>query len=167
MSNSQSVITPVSIDRDGTVHLGARNIPVPKTISPEAQQYLSTPPWGDASPPPNLPLWEWRTTFESMFKMLDDMTRSRFSLPDSLFAASQRARTLNIRPSCWLREIRIRDVIRCTHARWSRSSNGRQPLIAPSFFTIVPKPDTCRPCRWTRQSMRSPISSRFYSVRSG
>jgi epsilon-lactone hydrolase len=60
----------------GTVHLGARTIPVPKTISPEAQQYLATPPWGDSAPPPNVPLWELRATFDSMFNVLTEMARS-------------------------------------------------------------------------------------------
>jgi acetyl esterase/lipase len=78
MSNSQSVITSVTIDPDGTVDLGARKIPVPKTISSEAQQYLSTPPWGDGTPPPSVPLWELRTTFDSMFKMLEETARNSY-----------------------------------------------------------------------------------------
>ena len=36
---------PITIDRNGTVHLGARTIAVPRTVSPEARQYLATPPW--------------------------------------------------------------------------------------------------------------------------
>jgi monoterpene epsilon-lactone hydrolase len=67
---------PITIDRDGTVHLGARRIPVPKTISPDAQQYLATPPWGDSTTRPNVPLWELRATFDSMFKVLTEMARS-------------------------------------------------------------------------------------------
>jgi epsilon-lactone hydrolase len=47
-------------------------------VSPEARQYLATLPWGDAAPPPNLPLWELRTTFDSMFKMLTEMARSTY-----------------------------------------------------------------------------------------
>src|SRR5262249_37069731 len=68
----------VIIDGNGTVHLGARTIPVPKTVSPDARQYLATPPWGDRTPPPNVPLWELRTTFDSMFKMLTEMARSNY-----------------------------------------------------------------------------------------
>ena len=49
---------PITIDRNGTVHLGARTIAVPRTVSPEARQYLATPPWVMAVPPPNVPLWE-------------------------------------------------------------------------------------------------------------
>jgi acetyl esterase/lipase len=78
MAESQSARVPIVIDRDGTVHLGARTIPVPKTVSPEARQYLATPPWGNATPPPNVPLWELRTTFDSMFKMLTEMARSAY-----------------------------------------------------------------------------------------
>jgi monoterpene epsilon-lactone hydrolase len=66
---------PITIDRDGTVHLGARTIAVPRTVSPEARQYLATPPWGDGSPPPNIPLWELRTTFESIFKIHTETER--------------------------------------------------------------------------------------------
>jgi acetyl esterase/lipase len=51
---------------------------VPKTVSLEARQYLATPPWGDGTPPPNVPLWELRTTFDAMFKMLTDMARSNY-----------------------------------------------------------------------------------------
>jgi epsilon-lactone hydrolase len=69
---------PITIDRDGTVHLGARTIAVPRTVSPEARQYLATPPWGDGSPPPNIPLWELRTTFDSIFKILTEMARSAY-----------------------------------------------------------------------------------------
>jgi epsilon-lactone hydrolase len=77
MANSHSPAS-IKIDRDGTIHLGARTIPVPKTVSPEAQRYLATPPWGDGTPPPHIPLWELRTTFDSMFKMLEDRARSAY-----------------------------------------------------------------------------------------
>jgi len=69
---------PITIDGDGTVHLGARTIPVPKTVSPEARQYLATPPWGDGSPPPNVPLWELRSTFDSLFKTLTEIAQSTY-----------------------------------------------------------------------------------------
>jgi epsilon-lactone hydrolase len=69
---------PITIDRDGTVHLGARTIPVPKSVSPEARQYLATPPWGDGSPPPNVPLWELRSTFDSLFKTLTEIAQSAY-----------------------------------------------------------------------------------------
>jgi monoterpene epsilon-lactone hydrolase len=78
MADSQSARASIIIDRDGTVHLGARTIPVPKTVSPEAQQYLTTPPWGDSTPPPNVPLWELRAAFDSMFKTLTEMARSAY-----------------------------------------------------------------------------------------
>jgi epsilon-lactone hydrolase len=69
---------PITIDREGTVHLGARTIPVPKTVSAEARQYLTTPPWGDGSPPPNVPLWELRSTFDSLFKTLTAIAQSAY-----------------------------------------------------------------------------------------
>jgi epsilon-lactone hydrolase len=78
MPDNQSARTSITIDRDGTVHLGARTIPVPNTVSPEAQRYLATPPWGNGTPPPNVPLWELRTTFDSIFKMLTEMARSAY-----------------------------------------------------------------------------------------
>src|SRR5579859_6628009 len=68
----------IVIDRDGTVHLGARTIPVPKAVSHEAQQYLAMPPWGDAAPPPKVPLWELRRTFDPIFSMLTEMARSAY-----------------------------------------------------------------------------------------
>jgi hypothetical protein len=76
MASSQSA--PITVDSNGTVHLGARTIPVPRTVSPEAQRYLATPPWGGGTPPPNVPLWELRATFDSMFKMLTEMARSTY-----------------------------------------------------------------------------------------
>lgn len=69
---------PIAIDRDGTVHLGARTIPVPKTVSPEARQFLATPPWGDGNPPPNVPLWELRSTFDSLLKALAEIAQSAY-----------------------------------------------------------------------------------------
>lgn len=78
MPDNQLREASVTIDRDGTVHLGARTIPVPKTVSQEARQYLATPPWGEGTPPPNVPLWELRTTFDSMFKARTEMARSTY-----------------------------------------------------------------------------------------
>jgi len=78
MADSQSGGASIKNDRDGTVHLGARTIPVPKTVSPEARKYLAAPPWGHSAPPPNVPLWELRTTFDSMFKMLAEMAHSAY-----------------------------------------------------------------------------------------
>ena len=78
MADSQSARASITIDRDGTVHLGTRTIPVPKTVSAEAQQYLAMPPWGDAAPPPHVPLWELRRTFDPMFTMLTEMARSAY-----------------------------------------------------------------------------------------
>ena len=78
MAESQSAGASLTIDHEGTVHLGPRKIPVPKTVSPEARQYLATPPWGDAAPPPSVPLWELRATFNSMYPMLTEMARSAY-----------------------------------------------------------------------------------------
>jgi acetyl esterase/lipase len=78
MADSQSAGASITVDRDGTVHLGARTIPVPTTVSPEARKYLATPPWSDSAPPPNVPLWELHTTFDSMFKMLAEMAPSAY-----------------------------------------------------------------------------------------
>jgi acetyl esterase/lipase len=78
MASNESQFPSVAVDPDGTVHLGPRVIPVPKTLNTEARQYLATPPWGDGAVPPSQPMWELRTQVDSMLKMLSGMARSAY-----------------------------------------------------------------------------------------
>jgi len=68
---------PTRIDADGTVHLGTRVIPVPQTVSPEAQQLLSISPFPDPSFNPH-PLWKIRDAMDAMMRQGDEMTRAAF-----------------------------------------------------------------------------------------
>jgi acetyl esterase/lipase len=69
---------PMSIDRDGTVRFGSRVIPVPKSLSPEAKQYLMTPPWGDTLPnfDGQVPAWEIRAKVDAGLKELAAAARA-------------------------------------------------------------------------------------------
>jgi len=71
---------PMSIDKDGTVRFGTRVIPVPKTVSPEAQQYLATPPWGDALPTFDgiVPAWEVRAQADAGLHALSAEARKLY-----------------------------------------------------------------------------------------
>lgn len=64
-------------EADGTVHLGTRIIPVPKTVSPEAQQLLAASPFPDPSFNPH-PLWKIRDAMDAMMRQGDEMTRAVF-----------------------------------------------------------------------------------------
>jgi acetyl esterase/lipase len=63
----------IQIDTDGTVHLGSLTIPVPKTVSPEAQAYLAMSPFGDAPPPEGpVPMWAMRPQVDAMMRMMSE-----------------------------------------------------------------------------------------------
>lgn len=68
---------PMSVDADGTVRFGTRIIPVPDTVSPEARQYLATPPWGDTLPTfdGDVPAWEMRAQIDAGLKALAEQAR--------------------------------------------------------------------------------------------
>lgn len=66
------------VDDQGTVHLGARRITIPRTISPEAQSYIAAKPWG---PPPGAelrPMWESRQEVEIVMATLNDAIQQVF-----------------------------------------------------------------------------------------
>jgi len=67
----------MSIDKDGTVRFGSRVVPVPNTVSPEARQYLATPPWGDALPTfdGHVAAWEIRDQADAGLKALAEGAR--------------------------------------------------------------------------------------------
>lgn len=66
----------MQIDADGTAHLGARIVPVPKTVSRAAQKYLATPPWGEVPPPwDKVPMWKMRPATDALFGQLSDLAR--------------------------------------------------------------------------------------------
>jgi len=58
---------------NGVVSLGDVRLPVPDTVSPEAQAYLSANPWGpEADLAPRVPMWLTRDATEAAFAMLND-----------------------------------------------------------------------------------------------
>ncbi|MDD3797956.1 MAG: alpha/beta hydrolase fold domain-containing protein [Novosphingobium sp.] len=66
------------IDKDGTVDLGGRTLPVPGGVSKEAQAFLATPPWGDTPPPPAdgpIPMWVLRPHVDEQMKLLNGMAQ--------------------------------------------------------------------------------------------
>ena len=64
------------IDKDGTVSLGAHKVPVPKTVSPQAQQFLATSPWGDTPLPEGpIPMWVMRPFADAHMQAMTEPTR--------------------------------------------------------------------------------------------
>ena len=62
---------------NGVVDLGSLKLPVPDTVSPEAQVYLSANPWGpEADAAPSVPMWETRESTAAAFEMLNDWALS-------------------------------------------------------------------------------------------
>src|SRR5688500_18270058 len=64
------------LHRDGSAELSGRVVPVPGTISPEAQQSLR-----DAAvrpTPPDGPLWDRRAELDAQMHMLNDVALSLF-----------------------------------------------------------------------------------------
>jgi acetyl esterase/lipase len=61
----------VRVDEDGTVHLGPRVLPVPRTVSPEARQFLATSPWGGHDPAPG-PMWQMRDAADAQLRQLGE-----------------------------------------------------------------------------------------------
>jgi acetyl esterase/lipase len=65
------------IDAEGTVHFDNRTIRVPTTISPEAQKYLATSPFGDALPTfdGHVPAWAMRDQLDAGLVALGEAAR--------------------------------------------------------------------------------------------
>ena len=69
----------MQIDDDGTVHLGPRTVPVPRTVSAEARRFLATPPWPEPLPPwDQLPMWKMRAATDTLFRQLSDIARTLY-----------------------------------------------------------------------------------------
>jgi acetyl esterase/lipase len=68
------------IDEHGTVFLGDRIIKVPPTVSPEAQHYLATSPFGDTLPTfdGHVPAWEMRDQLDAGFIALSEQARGTY-----------------------------------------------------------------------------------------
>lgn len=67
------------IDDKGTVRLGGRDIPVPTSISAEAQQYLSQNLWSsDITSAEPVPMWETRAATAVAFDALNEMARQLY-----------------------------------------------------------------------------------------
>ena len=65
------------IDAEGTVHFDNRTIRVPVTISPEAQAYLATSPFGDTLPTfdGQVPAWAMRDQLDAGLVALGEAAR--------------------------------------------------------------------------------------------
>ena len=65
------------IDAEGTVHFDNRTIRVPVTISPEAQTYLATSPFGDTLPTfdEHVPAWAMRDQLDAGLVALGEAAR--------------------------------------------------------------------------------------------
>jgi epsilon-lactone hydrolase len=69
------------IDERGGVAMGGRTVPVPRTVSSEAQAFLGTPPWGDAPPPAAgqpIPMWSLRGFVDQQMAALSAAARERY-----------------------------------------------------------------------------------------
>jgi epsilon-lactone hydrolase len=67
------------IDQNGNVHLGPHIVRVPKTISPEAQAQLATPPFVEVRPVGEpTPAWVAREAVDAQMLQLNDFARSLF-----------------------------------------------------------------------------------------
>lgn len=77
----ESPRSPVTrIDAVGTAHV-TRVVPVPRTVSPEARQFLATPPWGGADPvAPGTPMWELRAGADAALRMLGEMAQAHYGV---------------------------------------------------------------------------------------
>lgn len=67
------------IDEQGVVSLGDIKVAVPTTVSPEAQAYLASNPWGDAPMPAEpMPMWVTREATDAAFEGLNAMARQMY-----------------------------------------------------------------------------------------
>jgi len=68
------------IDAEGTVYFEDRVIKVPKTLSPEAQAYLATSPFGDTLPTfdGHVPAWEMREMLDAGLIALSEAARQAY-----------------------------------------------------------------------------------------
>lgn len=58
---------------NGVVDLGRIKLPVPDSVSPEAQTFLSSNPWGEMPETDEpIPMWETREATDAAFRMLND-----------------------------------------------------------------------------------------------
>jgi len=67
------------MDDKGSVWLGDHEVPVPTSISVEAQAYLSSNPWGDAPMPDEpVPMWLFREPMAAAFEALNQQAQSLY-----------------------------------------------------------------------------------------
>lgn len=68
------------VDPQGNVNLGSHVVPVPKTISAEAQLQLATPPLGEARPAgaEPMPAWQLRAEMDSQLQQFNEFARSLY-----------------------------------------------------------------------------------------
>lgn len=67
------------IDTSGTVAIGPHKVPVPRTISAQAQAYLRRAPWGDAPLPEGpMPMWHMRAHVDAQMVALGETIRGTY-----------------------------------------------------------------------------------------
>jgi len=68
------------IDADGSVHLGKAIVPVPRTVSAEAQAFLATSPWAQPPDPDaeRLPMWALRSFVDEQMKLGGDAALQQY-----------------------------------------------------------------------------------------
>lgn len=67
------------IDDKGSAWLGEHEVPVPTSVSPEAQVYLSSNPWGDAPMPDEpVPMWLFREPMAAAFEALNQQAQALY-----------------------------------------------------------------------------------------
>jgi epsilon-lactone hydrolase len=69
-----------TIDAQGTVSLGTNSVPVPSTISAEAQAFLATPPWAEPPEPTaeRVPMWALREFVDSQMAAGSEAALQRY-----------------------------------------------------------------------------------------
>ncbi|MCB1688836.1 MAG: alpha/beta hydrolase [Halioglobus sp.] len=66
------------IDDNGTVDLGGNDVPVPGTISPEAQSYIAQDLWGTDTSAAPMAMWETRQVTALAFDALNQQAQAMF-----------------------------------------------------------------------------------------
>ncbi|GAB5453358.1 MAG: alpha/beta hydrolase [Halioglobus sp.] len=66
------------IDDTGTVNLGGNRVPVPRSISPEAQAYIAQDLWGTDTSADPVPMWTTRDVTATAFAALNQQAQEMF-----------------------------------------------------------------------------------------
>ncbi len=67
------------VNKDGSTDINGHNVPVPKTVSAEAQKFLATSPWGDMPLPEGpIPMWTLRPFADAAMQAMTEPTREQY-----------------------------------------------------------------------------------------